>query len=96
MTKDIQVLKFCVRRNKVRYGPGQPAGSILYDLPDEEADHLIAESNGTIVELPRREAVEQKVSAAKGGKTKAATAPAPSAAAGDGLGSIDPSSTVGK
>lgn len=64
MTKDIQVLKFAVRRNGVRFGPGLPAGAILYDLPAAEANKLIAESNGTIVELQKREAVEQKVAAA--------------------------------
>jgi hypothetical protein len=54
MTKDIQVLKFAVRRDGIRFGPGLEAGNILYDIPDKEADKLIAESNGTIVELPRR------------------------------------------
>ncbi len=63
MSKDIQILKFNVKRDGVRFGPGLPAGNIICNLPDEEADRLIAESNGTIVELPKREDVEKKVAA---------------------------------
>lgn len=138
MSKDIQILKFAVKRNGVRFGPGLPAGNVIYGLPDEEADHLIAESNGTIVELPKREDVEKKVAAAQTAATVTKQKPiekmnkdelrayaelnkidlgdaetknemlavikgkpagdndnAPAAGA-DGLGSIDPNSTIGK
>jgi hypothetical protein len=65
MTKDIQILKFSVRRDGVDYGPGHPDGAVIYDLPTDEADKLIAESNETIVELPKREAVQTRDEASK-------------------------------
>ncbi|MDT8901840.1 hypothetical protein [Anaeroselena agilis] len=65
MSKDVQILKFNVKRDGVRFGPGQPAGAIMYDLSDKEADKLVAESNGTIVELPRREEAAKRQAAAK-------------------------------
>lgn len=55
MTKSIEILKFRVRRDGVYFGPGQPRGKFIYDLPKKEADKLIAESNGTIIELPKRQ-----------------------------------------
>lgn len=94
MSKDIQILKFNVRRDNVRYGPGQDAGNIIYDLPDKEAEKLIAESNGTIVELPRREYIKQKTAAAgKDGKSKNPAEPNNDDNSG-GLPGIDPNATV--
>ena len=98
-TKDVQVLKFAVRRDKVRYGPGQEAGSVIYDLPTEVADSLIAESNGTIVELPKREEVLQRRGAAGSKPPKPKKSELEQSAGTDGanvgeLPSVDPSSTV--
>lgn len=97
MSKDIQINKFAVQRNGVLYGPGQAAGSIIIDLPDEEADKLIAESNRTIVEIPRHEEIEMKVSAAMKAATSKSSRKASAAKAAPetvGLDTVDPSSTV--
>lgn len=85
-TKDVQVNKFRVKYNGEFYGPGQ-AGNIIYDMPADMADDLIKGSNGTVVEIPKREDV-----AAKKGKKAAADSDDPAT----GLGAVDPAGTVKK
>lgn len=53
--KSVHILQFQVQRDGELFGPDHPNGAILHDLPDAEADALIAGSNGTIVELPASE-----------------------------------------
>ena len=86
-TKDIQVNRFRVKFGGEHYGPGQEAGNIIYDMPAEMADALIAGSNGTVVEIPKREDA-----AAKKGKGAAAKL----TGIDTGLGSVDPNETVKK
>ena len=86
-TKDVQVNKFRVKYNCEFYGPGQEAGNIIYDMPAEMADNLVKGSNGTVVEIPKREDA-----AVKRGKKAAADSEDPVA----GLGSVDPAKTVNK
>ena len=86
-TKDVQVNKFRVKYDGVFYGPGQEAGNIIYDMPAEMADNLIKGSNGTVVEIPKREDA-----AVKRGRKAAADSEDPVA----GLGSVDPAKTVNK
>lgn len=86
-TKDVQVNKFRVKYNGEFYGPGQDAGNIIYDMPADMADNLIKGSNGTVVEIPKREDI-----AAKKGKKAAATSDDPAI----GLGSVNPAETVQK
>jgi len=85
-TKDVQVNRFRVKYGGEYYGPGQEAGTIIYDLPAEMADKLIEESNGTIIEIPKREDV-----AAKSGKKGTAAKEVES-----GLDAVDPAGTVKK
>lgn len=86
-TKDVQVNRFRVKYDGVFYGPGQEAGNIIYDMPAEMADNLIKGSNGTVVEIPKREDA-----AVKRGKKAAADSDDPVT----GLGSVDPTKTVNK
>jgi hypothetical protein len=85
---DLIVKKFAVRYGGRDYGPGQLGGEIIADVPDSLAKSLVAGSNGTIAELPRREAGAEKAGAEKARAGKKAAA--------DGLGSIDPGSLVEK
>lgn len=84
-TKDVQINKFRVKCDGVYYGPGQSAGNILYDLPEEMADALIADSNGTIVEIPKRETNQNNVK-----NVKKKSAPEEEI----GLPAVDPKGTV--
>ena len=86
-TKDVQVNRFRVKYDGVFYGPDQEAGNIIYDMPAEMADNLIKGSNGTVVEIPKREEA-----AAKRGKKAASDSEDPVA----GLGSVNPTETVKK
>ena len=86
-TKDVQVNKFRVKYGGEFYGPGQKIGNIIYDMPADVADNLIKGSNGTVVEIPKREEV-----AARKGKAAAAGSGDPVA----GLDAVDPSETVKK
>ena len=86
-TKDVLVNLFRVKYGGEYYGPGQEVGSIIYDMPAEMADNLIKGSNGTVVEIPKREDV-----VAKKGKKAAADSGDPVL----GLGSVDPAGTVKK
>lgn len=86
-TKDVQVNRFRVKYDGVFYGPGQEAGHIIYDMPADMADNLVKGSNGTVVEIPKREDA-----AVKRGKKAAADSDDPVA----GLGSVDPTKTVNK
>ncbi len=86
-TKDVQVNKFRVKYNGEFYGPGQKIGNIIYDMPAEMADDLIKGSNGTVVEIPKREEF-----AAKKGKKAADNSDDPI----NGLGAVDPAGTVKK
>ena len=53
----ILIKRFKVRYNGVTYGPGEPGGEILYGLSEEEEDHLIAASNGTIEKYAEEEKI---------------------------------------
>ena len=86
-TKDVQVNKFRVKYGGEFYGPGQEVGNIIYDMPAGIADDLIKGSNGTVVEIPKREDV-----AAKKGKAAATSSVDPAI----GLDAVDPSETVKK
>jgi hypothetical protein len=48
---DLRINRFTVRYQGKDYGPG----SIIPGVPDDMANKLVVESNGTIEALPRRE-----------------------------------------
>ena len=48
---DLHVKKFQVRYQGNNYGPG----SVIYDVPNGVGEKLIAESNGTIEAMPKRD-----------------------------------------
>jgi len=95
-TKDVMVNKFRVKHNGTYFGPGQPDGQIIYGLPEKMADDLIAGSNGKIVEIPKREEVEENIQAAKAksGKKGKVVDEDDDSEGGDGLPKVDPRSTV--
>lgn len=58
---DLLIKRFSVRYQGKDYGPG----SVIYGVPDEMAEGLVAESNGTIEALPARQAAEEAAPAAQ-------------------------------
>ena len=48
---NLHIKRFSVRREGVNYGPN----SVIYDVPEDEAEKLISESNGTIEAMPERD-----------------------------------------
>lgn len=75
---DLHVKQFTVRYQGKDYGPG----SIIYGMPNDEAEKLIEESNGTIEALPERDNVVMTTDNSNDDGLK------------DGLPSLDPSLTV--
>ena len=86
-TKTLLIKRFALRRDGKRYGPGLPDGDIVKNIPVAEADLIIEESNGTIVEIALEAA--EPVGKGKNAEKKSDEETA-------GLGGIDPESTVKK
>jgi len=84
--KDVQINKFRVIYEGVAYGPGQEAGSVIVDLPDEIADPLIAGSMGRIIDITRHEAPVPKGKKKKDAPAESDEVPA--------LPGVDPGKTV--
>ena len=51
----IIIKRFGVKHKGIRYGPGLSGGSILYGLPEEEEERLIAASQGMIAKYTEEE-----------------------------------------
>jgi hypothetical protein len=83
---DLHVKRFTVRYQGKDYGPD----SVIYDVKIDLGKKLIADSNGTIAALPKREAAKQEPNAGKGKGDQDAIP----ANTGEGLPSLDPSQTV--